>query len=145
MVISFTIPGEPKGKGRPRLGRSGHAWTPKGTVNYENLVKLSFSQAYPDHTPFDPIVPVKCEITAYYSIPKSVTKKKYLLMLAKILLPLKKPDLDNIAKIVCDALNGIAYHDDAQIYDLHIRKFYSHQPRVEVTLSNDTNESERTT
>lgn len=134
VTLRFSIPGEPKGKGRPRLGRSGHAFTPKDTVNYENLVKLAFSTAYPEHDPVDPVIPIKCEMKAYYFIPKSTTKKKYGLMLEGKLFPLKKPDLDNIVKIICDALNGIAYHDDSQIQSVLIEKYYSLQPRVEVVM-----------
>lgn len=48
--------------------------------------------------------------------------------------PTKKPDWDNIGKIVTDALNGVAYHDDAQIVDAQVRKFYSKDPRVEIII-----------
>lgn len=47
---------------------------------------------------------------------------------------MKKPDFDNIGKIVCDSLNNIAYHDDAQIVDAQVRKFFSDDPRVVVTI-----------
>ena len=134
MVIRFVIPGEPKGKGRPRLGRSGHAYTPHDTANYENLVKVCFRDNYPDHIPIDPSVGVKAEIKAFYSIPKSASKKKRLGMQIGFVRPLKKPDCDNIAKIVCDALNGIAYHDDSQIYEMTVQKHYSDTPSVTVRL-----------
>ena len=48
--------------------------------------------------------------------------------------PVKKPDVDNILKIVMDGLNGIAYPDDKQITDAHVKKRYSSEPRVEVVL-----------
>ena len=135
MVISFTIPGDPKGKARPRLGRSGHAYTPADTVSYENLVKLCFREAAGDDwTPIGPDVPISCRIYAYYPIPKSVSKKRRAAMLDGLLLPLRKPDWDNIGKIVCDALNRIAYDDDAQICDARVLKLYSDQPRVNVEL-----------
>ena len=73
-------------------------------------------------------------IFAYYSIPKSTSKKKRELMLAGKIRPTKKPDFDNIAKIICDSLNGIAYQDDKLIVDGMFRKFYSEQPRVEVKI-----------
>lgn len=132
MVIKFSVPGEPKGKGRPRLGRSGHAYTPHDTANYENLVKVCFVDLYPDHQPFDGEVWV--DITAYYKIPKSASKKKSLDMVMGFLKPLKKPDLDNIAKIICDSLNGIAYVDDSQVTKLIVRKLYDNSPRVEVQI-----------
>ena len=57
-------------------------------------------------------------------------------MLTGNLRPTKKPDLDNVAKIILDSLNKIAYDDDSQIVDLHIRKYYSDNPRVLVSLYN---------
>ena len=134
MVISFSVPGEPKGKGRPRLGRSGHTYTPHDTAAYENLVKVCFRDKFPEHIPLDSDVAVKVEIWAGYSMPKSASKKKQHEMRLNIIHPLKKPDCDNIAKIICDALNGIAYHDDSQIYNLTVRKFYSGMPQVSVKM-----------
>ena len=48
--------------------------------------------------------------------------------------PTKKPDFDNIAKIVCDSLNTIAYKDDSQVIDGQVRKFYSEKPRIVVKI-----------
>ena len=55
-------------------------------------------------------------------------------MLDGLIRPTKKPDWDNIGKVVCDALNGIAYRDDAQIVDSMVRKFYGEVPRVVVII-----------
>ena len=46
----------------------------------------------------------------------------------------KKPDCDNIAKIILDSLNKIAYHDDSQVVDLHVNKRYAEMPYVYVEL-----------
>ena len=130
--LMFEVPEEPKAKARPRVTRSGIAFTPKNTVMYENLVRTSFQQSYPDH------VPLNCEIqaiiTAYFSIPKSVSNKKRELMSFGLISPTKKPDIDNIAKAILDSLNGIAYKDDSQIVSLLISKKYSDRPRVEIAL-----------
>lgn len=131
----FTIPGEPKGKGRPRVMKSGHAYTPRDTAVYENLVRLEFQRQckgvrFPDDMDID------MRITAYYEVPKSVSKKKRAAMLEHRIRPKKKPDIDNVFKIVADSLNGIAYHDDSQIVDGMVRKFYSDEPRVVVTIQN---------
>ena len=74
------------------------------------------------------------EIDAYYQIPKSTSKTKTLQMANKSILPIVKPDLDNIVKIICDALNDIAYHDDSQIVAVTVKKFYSLDARVEVSI-----------
>lgn len=130
MELKFVIPGEPKGKGRPRFGRSGHAYTPHDTATYENLVKTCFKDQYPDHIPVAPGIPIKCYILAYFGIPKSTSKRKRMQMAIDLIRPLKKPDADNIIKIVCDALNGIAYYDDAQIVEVILEKMYDDTPRV---------------
>ena len=134
MEVKFIVLGEPKGKGRPRFSRNtGHAVTPKDTVNYETLVRMEYANQcedikFPDKEMLD------MRIKAFYSIPKSVSKKKRASMLAGELRPTKKPDMDNVIKIIADSLNQIAYRDDTQIVDCQVRKFYSENPRVEVTI-----------
>ena len=66
---------------------------------------------------------------------KSTSKKKRQQMLAGLIRPTKKPDLDNVIKSILDALNKVAYHDDTQIVSLSVEKFYSDSPRVEVAIS----------
>ena len=80
-------------------------------------------------------VPVRVRITACFSIPKSAPKKKRAMMIAGDIVPTKKPDFDNIQKIICDALNGVAYHDDSQIVKADIEKVYSTTPHVEVNVA----------
>lgn len=136
MVVRFQIPGEPKGKARPRVftnkqtGRS-QAITPKDSMSYENLVKWIYTSAM-EPTKFEG--EIEARIVAMYGIPKSMTKRNRQLIEEGKLHPTKKPDLDNIAKIVLDALNGIAYKDDSQVVKLTVEKHYSDNPRVEVSL-----------
>ncbi|GCA68027.1 endonuclease [Mediterraneibacter butyricigenes] len=134
MEVRFTILGEPKGKGRPRFCRNtGHAITPKDTVNYETLVRMEYGVAYSDFKfPDDAMLDMR--IKAFYSIPKSASKKKRASMLANEIRPTKKPDMDNVVKIIADSLNQVAYRDDTQIVDCQCRKFYSENPRVEVMI-----------
>jgi len=75
-------------------------------------------------------------IIAYYAIPASTSQKKRREMESGLLRPIKKPDVDNLAKVVCDALNKIAYRDDAQVVDAQVSKYYSDQPRIEVIMQN---------
>ena len=77
---------------------------------------------------------VRAEITAYYGIPKSAGRRAGADMMSGKLRPTKKPDLDNVAKIVLDSLNGAAYKDDAAVVELVVEKYYSETPRVEVRL-----------
>lgn len=134
--IRFTVPGNPFGKQRPKFSRVGNyvrTYTPDKTVNYETMIKWYYQQAAQGYMfPDDAMLDVR--IFAFYEIPKSASKKKQKQMLEKIIRPTKKPDFDNIGKIVCDSLNQIAYHDDAAIVDAQVRKFYSNTPRVEVII-----------
>lgn len=135
MRARFCIHGEPQGKGRPRFSTvCGHVKprTPDETVLYENLVKTEYRQQSGVRFPDDAMLDVR--IFAYYSIPKSVSKKKRQAMLDKRIRPTKKPDFDNIGKVICDSLNGIAYRDDAQVVDSMVRKFYGETPKVVVTI-----------
>lgn len=134
MEVKFTILGEPKGKGRPRFCRNtGHAITPKDTVNYETLVHMEYvAQCEEFRFPDDAMLDMR--IRAYYSIPKSASKKKRAAMIMGEIRPTKKPDMDNVVKIIADSLNQVAYRDDTQIVDCQCRKFYSDNPRVEVMI-----------
>lgn len=126
----FTIPGPPKGKQRARTGQ-GFSFTPKQTVQYENLVKTCFVNENPGYMVLQG--PVEMHIKAVYPIAQSWPKKKTQSALDGLLRPTTKPDADNIVKIIADALNEIAYGDDKQIVDLRFRKEYG-QPNVEVRI-----------
>ncbi|MDE6671498.1 MAG: RusA family crossover junction endodeoxyribonuclease [Ruminococcus sp.] len=132
---------EPVGKGRPKFARQGNyvkTYTPEKTAEYENLIQTVYrltaknEQYKTVYFPAD--TPVSVHIRTFYGIPKHTGKAKAEEMLSGKIVPLKKPDLDNICKIVYDALNGIAYADDKQIAELSCRKFYSRNPRIEITI-----------
>lgn len=136
MVVKFTVLGEPTGKGRPRFRNAGNfvqTYTPDKTISYENLIKTEYRRQCQDYK-FDPDAQLDVRIMAYYGIPKSKSKKVKALMEQKKLRPIKKPDADNVIKCYLDALNKIAYKDDTQVVDLQIRRFYSYDPRVVVTI-----------
>lgn len=134
--MEFEVIGAPVGKRRPKFSTiHGYAQAikPKEDVYYENLVKISFQQAKPNnYSLFNK--PIKMKIEASFAIPKSFSKSKQSQALEGILLPLTKPDADNIAKIICDALNDVAYKDDTQIVGLEITKRYAMEPKVKITL-----------
>lgn len=130
---SFTVHREPKGKQRVRVTRSGHAYTPNDTTTYEGIVRAEYQVQVGNVEPF--LGAVEVEIMAFFEIPKSWSKKKKVEALYDRIRPTKKPDGDNIGKMICDALNGLAYKDDAQVVDLHVIKVYGGgTPHVEVTV-----------
>lgn len=137
MRVEFTVMGEPKGKGRPRFARAtGRTYTPQETVNYENLVKVEY-QSQCGQTYFRE-QPLRVIVTAYYTIPKSASKKQITAMMTRIKRPTRKPDVDNLLKILFDPLNGIAYKDDAQVVEATVYKYYDERPRVEVVIEEVT-------
>lgn len=128
---SFIIFGNPVAKGRPRVGKFG-TYTPEKTVNYENLVKMSYIEAYSK----EPLLENDLEVTInfYFSIPKSTSKKKRELMLNGKIMHNKRPDIDNCIKSITDALNEIAYKDDNQIVKIQASKYYSDEPKTVVFI-----------
>ena len=133
MTCDFKVDGKPVGKGRPRFKRMGNfvqTYTPASTAEYEKLVKLRFQNAGGVITD----KPVRVEITAFFTPPKSIRKREKAEMLANLILPMKKPDVDNIAKIILDALNKIAYVDDAQVIELSVIKRYAAEAKVIVHI-----------
>lgn len=139
MQIKFVIPGEPQGKGRPQFSaRNGKAFarTPEKTVIYENLVRTEYNQQCPG-VRFADDSQLSMRIVAFYSIPKSASKKRRQQMLSGMIRPTKKPDADNVLKVIADSLNTIAYRDDAQIVCTVVEKYYAEQPKVEVEIDGE--------
>ena len=115
-----TVIGKIKGKERPRFV-NGHTYTPNATKTYEKLIRDNYiKQCNKKHNGA-----VRVEIMVYYKIPKSYTKKRIKNILDGIEKPTKKPDVDNIIKVVLDSLNKIAYEDDKQVIKVSLEKLYT--------------------
>lgn len=111
--ISFAYRGKVRGQGRPRFaGR--RAYKAKTDVDYERSILAAYQQAAGDLEPHTGGVAVEIEV--YRRLPKSAPKS------LKQEQDLHKPDADNVAKAVLDALNGVAWLDDCQVLDLHVVK-----------------------
>lgn len=136
-MVVFSVPGKPKGKARARTKKNGQTYTPKETVEYEDKVKAYYLESQPRQKFFNK-EPLAVGIYARFEIPKRTTKAEKLAMMRGDKSPTVKPDADNIAKIICDALNGLAYGDDSQIVNLTVSKTYIRQedmqPHVTVTI-----------
>lgn len=134
MIYEFEVPGKIIGKGRPRLNSyTGSVYTPTRTKDYETLVEQYFLLKYPRFKPFEGRVQV--EINANFEIPKSTKKAEKDLMLENKINPTKKPDIDNIVKIILDAMNGIAFKDDTQITKLCVEKKYAASESIIVRIN----------
>lgn len=120
--VTFYVNGKPTGKARPRFTKSGHTYTPAATKTYEAQVAKAYREAAGDlyfHAP------IFVRIEANYAIPKTWSKAKQ--EEAYKLTP-GKPDADNIAKIILDALNGVAYDDDVEVTRLLVTRRYTPGP-----------------
>lgn len=132
--VEFIVPGKPFAKQRPRVvtrGGFARAYTPKQTVDYEKLVKDSYKQVN-GNCILDK--PLEAKIIGVFPVPISESKKRKTLMLDGKIQHTKKPDCDNMGKIILDALNKVAYNDDSQICDLYVKKIYGENPMVKISL-----------
>lgn len=134
--VDFTIQGAPAGKKRPKFTTvNGYTrtYTPADTMHNERLVRACYAWDYHGFK-FPPKIPLYVKLTCYYPIPKSTSKKKAAQMEAGEIIPVVKPDLDNVAKLILDALNGLAWEDDNQIARLEISKVYGEDPHTDVHI-----------
>ena len=132
--ITFTVPGAPFGKQRPRHNRkTGVTYTPADTKRRENQIAAVYKSTFGNHM-FGEQDYIEMQVYAYYPIPTSTTKKKKVCMVNGDIRPTVKPDWDNVGKLIADALNGVAYKDDKQIVSATVKKFYSQKPRTQVFL-----------
>ena len=117
-MITFTIPGKPFGKQRPRATRQGRMYTPAQTVAFETVVR----QVGIEHFPTPLVGPVRVTIIATFIPAASWSKAKRAENLHRP--HTQKPDLDNCAKAILDGLNRIAFADDGQVAEISARKVW---------------------
>ena len=95
-------------------------------ASYTSVSKVKFSKDEP----------LEISILALFSIQQRASKKLKELMINNEILPTKKPDSDNIIKIILDALNGVAYHDDRQVCRVYFEKMYAENPEIKILIRN---------
>lgn len=127
-MIAFTIPGEPTAFARAGGGKSTVRFTPAKQRNFMQLVRLAAGEAMRGQEVMGG--PVSLMVRASYLIPKSWSKKK----VAGAIWRTARPDADNLAKIIADAMNTIVYGDDAQVASLTVQKVYGPIAGVTVTV-----------
>lgn len=140
---NIIIRGNPKGKGAARhfsIGNRVIAATPKETVILMNEIRRAWTtKNYPF---FEKGIPLKISMSAVFEIPASTSKKAKEKMLTFQIYPTKKPDGDNLLKLL-DGLNGVAWHDDAQIVESTITKIYGPMPYTSITVEEIINEANK--
>ncbi len=136
--MRIKVYGQPQGKQRARVcvrGNYARAYTPEKTASYENLINLSYTQALNGAPSPYWDKPVKIKIQAFYQIPKSFSKKRTVAALCRLVRPQVKPDIDNVVKVVCDALNKVAYKDDTQVVEITACKWYGAEPELIIDIN----------
>lgn len=131
--VSFTIPGQPQGKGRPRVGSvAGHAsmFTPAKTVAYEGLIAHAAQQARRGRPMLDG--PLVVNLVLRCQVPASWSQKKQRQALTGEIRPTTKPDVDNVLKAVLDGCNGVLWRDDVLVVTVSVTKLYAAVPAVDV-------------
>lgn len=132
MILQFSIPVAPVPKGRPKVSRFG-TYTPKKTKNFEDSVRVYAKQVMGSQNPLE----TGLEVFLYFrmGVPQSYTKKRTEACLSGSERPTtRNGDLDNLAKGVLDAFNGIIYADDSQIVEMHLTKVYASEPGIDVLI-----------
>ena len=126
----FEVEGEVIGKGRPRFTRQGRTYTPKKTLDYERAIKKAYINKYSYLSKKS----LRIKICAYLEVARSHSKIKKSKMLMNLLQCTKKPDVDNIVKVVLDALNKVAYQDDTQVVELVAIKRWSNTSKLKIVI-----------
>lgn len=141
--ISFTVPGEAVPKGRPRhriVQVPGKApfvqvYTPADSVKWEQKVAKRASIAMGAKPLFTR--PCELQVTIWVEIPDSWPKWKQEAAQRQDIAPTGKPDSDNTEKSINDAMNGVVFVDDAQVFQTQVMKIYvtdGRGPRTSITV-----------
>ena len=134
-TISFTVPGDPRGKGRPKAtSRGGHArvYTDAKTRAYEDQIAMLTKAAMQGLEPL--AGPVHVNVRVLFKPAPSASKRAREAMMAMEIMPTKRPDLDNVVKAILDGMNGVAFKDDAQVCSMTAAKRYAETAGVDVVF-----------
>lgn len=131
-MLFFTIPDTPVPQKQTQWTRSGHVYNPsyKDIKRVQDIARTQYKG--------DPIdTPITMHLNFFLKKPKSYSFKK-----AGHSLHVKKPDVDNLAYLITNALKKIVYLDDSQIYRMEIEKQYDENPRTEIKIQQNTVEKQ---
>ena len=132
-MVEFFVLGEPVVKMRPRVVR-GHAYTPEKTRTQEARIAAAYKDAHPGAW-FGKGIPLRMELEFHMRIPESFGKKKRDAALMGALKPtVRNGDIENLAKLALDALNGVCYYDDSQVVELESVKVYGETPKTVIRV-----------
>lgn len=116
------LPFKAVAKGRPRVTRTGHAYTPQKTRQAEQAIRDFVQSLNPPYF----TGALAFQVVAIFRRPKSAPHREF---------PTVKPDGSNILKLVEDACNGVLWADDSQIVDSRIVKNYGDEDKLIILVS----------
>jgi Holliday junction resolvase RusA-like endonuclease len=126
-MIDFIVNAKPFGKKRPRVSKYRGVYSPPENTVFERIIR----KEYMKHYKMNPTVaPIQLDLIFYFKRPRAMKDQIYCL---------KKPDFDNLAKSIADALNGYAYHDDCQIVLHSCQKLYAQKDMIHIRISKVNN------
>jgi Holliday junction resolvase RusA-like endonuclease len=132
--LVIELAGEPVGQGRPRFVRAtGRAYTPAHTAKYAAAVRVAASDAMAGENPIEGAIALT--VVASVPVPASWSGKKQRAAIAGAIRPASRPDASNYLKMAEDALNQVAWRDDAQVVDARIVKVYSARPALRIEIA----------
>ena len=135
LQVDFTVPGQPRGKGRPRFARRGNfvtTYTDAATTTYEDQIRFYALRAMGGYKPLT--MALEAFIYVRLPVPQSYSKKRTEACLSGLERPCKKPDLDNIIKAMMDGMNEVIYDDDVQIVNITATKLYAAKAEVYILI-----------
>lgn len=136
IVFNVWLAGTPVAKGRPRFSRkSGRTYTPAKTETAERVLRAQLLSSAEElqSLPFYGALGVRAEFVL--PVPQSWSKKERAAALDGTRLPTSRPDVDNFAKLVLDAANGVLWPDDSAVVELSVSKRYGAEPGVRLVVT----------
>ena len=116
LFAHFTVFGPPQPWQRAGSTRKGVRYTQAETKRYQLAIKTSWLMVGQRTLLWPKDCRYRLHVVAYFA-------------------DNRRRDLDNVLKSVCDALNGVAYHDDSQINVMHVERWVDEKrPRTLITV-----------
>lgn len=134
MTISFDVPIRAIPMSRPRVTSHG-TYYPRRCKEYRDVVSLAAKAAMRGESPTKDTC--CCSVCLSFAVPKSYTKAKKQAALLGDIYPdgRNTGDLDNHAKAILDALNGVVFEDDSQVVSLSMMKMYDTSDNVRISVT----------
>lgn len=133
LVIALEVRGDPIPQGSTKaFMRGGHVRTTSDNVNLKGWRQQVATAAQAAMRGDMALGPLRCDVEFRMKPPQAAINAKGQLKEGRH--PVTKPDLDKLARAIMDGLTGIAWKDDAQVVDLHVRKVYGLQPGASVVV-----------